>query len=68
MITDKNDIEIKPGDKLTELLDTYGREATQYTSYTVVSGDDGTLVAVNDAGFLKVYLDEKNAKRFVHSE
>lgn len=68
MITDKNDVEIKPGDKLTELLDAYGREATQYTSYTVASGDDGTLVAVNDAGFLKVYLDEKNAKRFIHAE
>lgn len=68
MITDKNDVEIKPGDKLTELFDAYGREVTQYTSYTVAAGGDGALVAVNDTGFLKVYLDEKNAKRFIHTE
>lgn len=68
MITDKNDVEIKPGDKLTELVDTYGREVAQYISYTVASEDDGVLVAVNNAGFSKVYLDEKNAKRFIHAE
>lgn len=68
MITDKNNIEMKPGDKLTELVDAYGREVTQYTGYTVVNGDNDNLVAVNDAGFMKVYLNESNAKRFIHAE
>lgn len=67
MITDKNNVEIKLGDKLTELVDAYGREVTQYASY-IVTFEGDRLVASNEAGFSKVYLDNKNAKRFIHTE